>query len=98
MHALCWNNALITGVLWGVLSQFITKENDNNIELYGVKMPKSKNYIVYIIIAVVLLILLIVAGLLIRKCVNSKNKRGDIIPIKETIDAVQLIPSEETIN
>ena len=55
-------------------------------------MPKSKNYIV------VLLILLIVAGLLIRKCVNSKNKRGDIIPIKETIDAVQLIPSEETIN
>ena len=98
MHALCWNNALITGVLWGVLSQFITKENDNNIELYGVKMPKSKNYIVYIIIAVVLLILLIVAGLLIRKCVNSKNKRRDIIPIKETIDAVQLIPSEETIN
>ena len=61
-------------------------------------MPKSKNYIVYIIIAVVLLILLIVAGLLIRKCVNSQNKRGDIIPIKETIDAVQLIPSEETIN
>ena len=76
-----------------ILSQFVTKDNDNHIELYGVQNANSKNYIFYIIISFITVIVLIIVGLLVMKCIKNKKKNEIVYPINETLDNVQLLPA-----
>ena len=76
-----------------ILSQFVTKDNDNHIELYGVQNANSKNYIFYIIISFITVIVHIIVGLLVMKCIKNKKKNEIVYPINETLDNVQLLPA-----
>ena len=78
-----------------ILSQFVTKDNDNHIELYGVQNANSKNYIFYIIISFITVIVLIIVRLLVMKCIKNKKKNAIVYPINETLDNVQLLPARD---
>ena len=78
-----------------ILSQFVTKDNDNHIELYGVQNANSKNYIFYIIISFITVIVLIIVRLLVMKCIKNKKKNEIVYPINETLDNVQLLPARD---
>ena len=81
-----------------ILSRFVTKDNDNHIELYGVQIPNSKNYIfTYIFTAVIVvgLVLVIVVTLLVIRCNKKKKKNENVTPINETIGNVQLLPTSD---
>ena len=81
-----------------ILSRFVTKDNDNHIELYGVQIPNSKNYIfTYIVTAVIVvgLVLVIVVTLLVIRCNKKKKKNENVTPINETMGNVQLLPTSD---
>ena len=78
-----------------ILSQFVTKDNDNHSELYEVQNANSKNYIFYIIISFITVIVLIIVGLLVMKCIKNKKKNEIVYPINETLDNVQLLPARD---